>query len=310
MHIFCLAATFAAGQTAVKAQTAAFLNINPDPVSMSLGGNSASVGATPFSIWNNVAAPALGDENFQAGASYSLWQPSYSSDDIAAVAGYGRVARFMTVSAGVRYASHARYDVTDGLTGAVTGSFAPSDIQAGVGFGFRVCPVFSLGAGVNYVYSHIGGPQKGNAVAADFGAFLDLDYLRVGVTASNIGSRLDYGGESSYYLPSNVKIGAGTTRHFGQKDLHALSVDIEGGMTLHSPSFFAGAGLQYSYKGLVRAAAGYHYGNPDKAMTGQYVSVGAGVKLYGISLDVAYLAGVSHDSPLKNTFSVGVGYSF
>lgn len=102
----------------------------------------------------------------------------------------------------------------------------------------------------------------------------------------------------------------GTEQYFGADDRHALAVNLQGGTLLESPAFFAGVGAQYCYNGLVRVSAGYHYGEPDKSVIGQYVSVGAGVKVLGISIDAAYLIGTSADSPIGNSFSVGIGYAF
>lgn len=296
--------------SAAQAQTAGFLDVNPDPVSMGMAGTGTVLEATPYAMWNNIASSALGEEKFQVGASYSLWQPSFTSNHVAGVAGYGRVARFMTVSAGVRYFSHQPYDVTDPTSGIVTGQFRPMDLQAGVGLGFKVLPILTLGVNVNYVLSDIGGPKKGGAVAADFGALLDLKFIRVGLTAANIGSKLNYGGTSSYALPANAKLGVGTIQRFGAEDKHAVSVFWEGGMVFEQTAFFTGIGAQYSFNDFVRVSAGYHYGNTEKLVIGSYASIGAGVKILGISINAAYLIGLSQDSPLSNTFSLGVGYAF
>lgn len=322
--IISTAAAVLLSSAAAQAQTASFLDVNPDPVAMSMAGTGTVMEATPFAMWNNIAATALDDRALQVGAAYSLWQPSYTSNHVAAVAGYGRVARFMTVSASVKYFSHKPYDVTDGVTGAVTGSFTPMDLQAGVGLGFRILPILSLGANVNYVYSDIGGPQKGGAVSADFGALLDLKFLRVGVTAANIGSRLDYGGTTAYSLPANVKLGVGTIQRFGPEDRHAVAVNLEGGMTFEQSAFFAGVGAQYIFNDFVRVGLGYHYGDKDKLTAGSYASFGAGIKFLGISVNAAYILGFKQASdisspveslynlsaPISNTFSVGIGYEF
>lgn len=322
--IISAAAAVALFSTAAQAQTASFLDVNPDPVAMSVAGTGTVMEATPFAMWNNIAATALDDRTLQVGAAYSLWQPSYTSNHVAAVAGYGRVAKFMTVSASVKYFSHKPYDVTDGVTGAVTGSFTPMDLQAGIGLGFKILPILSLGANVNYVHSDIGGPKKGGAVSADFGALLDLKFLRVGVTAANIGSRLDYGGTTAYSLPANVKLGVGTIQRFGPEDRHAVAVNLEGGMTFEQSAFFAGVGAQYVFNDFVRVAFGYHYGDKDKLTAGSYASFGAGIKFMGISVNAAYILGFKQASdisspveslydfsaPMSNTFSVGIVYEF
>ena len=126
--IISAAAAVLLSSAAAQAQTASFLDVNPDPVAMSMAGTGTVMEATPFAMWNNIAATALDDRTLQVGAAYSLWQPSYTSNHVAAVAGYGRVARFMTVSASVKYFSPKPYDATDGVTGAVTGSFTPMDL--------------------------------------------------------------------------------------------------------------------------------------------------------------------------------------
>lgn len=322
--IISAAAAVALFSTAAQAQTASFLDVNPDPVAMSVAGTGTVMEATPFAMWNNIAATALDDRTLQVGAAYSLWQPSYTSNHVAAVAGYGRVAKFMTVPASVKYFSHKPYDVTDGVTGAVTGSFTPMDLQAGIGLGFKILPILSLGANVNYVHSDIGGPKKGGAVSADFGALLDLKFLRVGVTAANIGSRLDYGGTTAYSLPANVKLGVGTIQRFGPEDRHAVAVNLEGGMTFEQSAFFAGVGAQYVFNDFVRVAFGYHYGDKDKLTAGSYASFGAGIKFMGISVNAAYILGFKQASdisspveslydfsaPMSNSFSVGIGYEF
>ena len=293
-----------------RAQTSVgFLDFNPDPVSLSMAGIGVTLEATPYAMWNNAAAAALDEGKFRIGAAYSLWQPSTTANDIVAVAGYGRIADFITISAGLKYFGHSPYEITDGSTGMVTGRFTPVELQAGIGLGFRILPILSLGANIHYVHSDIGGLKKGSAVSADFGALVDLRFMRIGVTVSNIGSRISYGGLSSYGLPANVKLGLGTVRHFGDEHRHAFSANLEGGMTLVSSSFFAGIGVLYAWNNLVRVAAGYHYGDTGKQFVGSYASLGAGVSFIGISLDAAYLI-ATDGSPVGNTFSLGLGYAF
>ena len=74
-----------------------------------------------------------------------------------------------------------------------------------------------------------------------------------------------------------------------------------------SGAFSAAAGASYTYNGMVSVRAGYRYGGDS--VIPSFASVGAGVKLFGVHLDAAYLI-ASGDSPLKNTFCIGIGYSF
>lgn len=266
-------------------------------------------------MWNNAAGAVLGDGKFQVGASYTMWNVSAESANalgpynIAAVAGYGRVAKFMTVSAGDRYFGGNPYDIVDDATGVISGTFTPVNLQAGIGLGFRILPMFSLGANVSYVHSVLSKDGKAGAVSADFGALLDLKFMRVGVTASNIGSGLDYG-TGPNELPANLKIGVGTEQRFGNDDKHTLSVNLEGGMLFSQTSFFAGVGAQYAWNDMLRVSAGYHYGDQATQFYGSYASVGIGVKVIGILFNAAYLIGTDKDSPLTNTFSLGLGFAF
>lgn len=306
--IVMLAILLACPVFSVNAQTAGFLDVNPDPVSMGMAGTGTVLEATPYAMWNNASGAALSEEKMQVGAAYSLWQPSSTSNNVFAVAGYGKVTKFMTVSAGFRYFGYGAYNLT-GPDGIVTGTFKPVEMQAGIGLGFRILPILSVGANVSYVHSDIGGPEKGQAVSADFGALLDLRFIRVGFTAANIGSKISYG-YSSYDLPANVRLGVGTVQKFGNEDRHALSVNLEGGLTVGTTSLFAGLGAQYEYNSLFRVSAGYHYGDAVAQFVGSYASVGLGVKVLGIALNAAYLIGTGENSPIGNTFSVGISYGF
>ena len=67
-------------------------------------------------------------------------------------------------------------------------------------------------------------------------------------------------------------------------------------------------GAEYEYDSMIAVRAGYHYGSRENGLP-SYASVGVGVKFFGVNVDAAYLIG-SPTSPLRNTFTVGVGYSF
>ena len=292
------------------AQAVQFLDYNPDARTAGMAGAGVSLEATAFSMWNNAAAPALSAATMDAAVSYGLWQPSGAGNHVIAAAGYGRVARFMSVSAGIKYFSHSPYDITD-AGGLVSGSFTPKEMTAGIGLAFRILPILSVGADVHYVHSDIGGPKKGGAVSADFGAMLDLKYLRLGATVSNIGSKVNYGGASAYGLPANFKLGAGTVQTFGADRRHALTVSLQGGMLFKGTALFGEAGVEYAWNDMVRVSAGYHYGSSSTSgVIPSYASVGAGLRILGIHVDAAYIIGTDARSPLTNSFSIGLGYSF
>lgn len=293
-----------------SAQAVQFLGYNPDARTAGMGGAGVSLDATAFSMWNNSAAPALSSGTMDAAVSYGLWQPSGSANSVVSAAGYGRVAGFMTVSAGIKYFSHSSYDITDS-GGLVTGSYTPKEMSAGVGVAFRILPVLSLGANVHYVHSDLGQSSRAGAVSADFGAMLDLRFMRIGATVSHIGSRIGYGGVSSYGQPADFRLGVGTTRTFGAEGRHAVTASLQGGLLLEGASLFGEAGVEYAWNGMVRVSAGYHHGGADiPGVIPSYASVGAGFRILGIHVDAAYIIGTDARSPLTNSFSIGLGYSF
>lgn len=294
----------------VNAQALQFLTINPDARVMSMANTGTVAAATAFSMFNNTAATALAsnERTMDVGVSYGMWQPGYSANHMISAAGYGKITRFMTIAAGVRYFTHGSYDITDEF-GAATGTFAPKDIMAGIGLGFKILPILSLSANVNYIMSQIAPSAAGNAVSADFGAIVDLKFLRVGVTASNIGSKIKYA-ETPYSLPANAKLGVGTTRYFGRNDKSHVSVNVQAGMLFVDSDFFAEAGVEYCYNDLFRISAGYHYGKETSAAIPSYVTAGLGIKLFGVYVNAAYLTGLKGSSPLNNTFQIGLGYTF
>lgn len=309
MRIIAAAAALSVSCIIAGAQTAGFLNVNPDPVSLGMGGIGTTLESTPYAMWNNAAASALDDDDFQIGAVYSLWQPSATANNVAAVAGYGKVTEYMTVSAGIRYFGYSPYDITDGSTGMVTGRFTPVELLAEVGLGFRILPVLSVGANIGYVHSDLGGPEKGRAVSVDFGALLDFGFIRAALTVSDIGSRISYG-TGDYALPSNLRIGVGTVQSIGDGDRHSIYAGIDGGMGFDGTSFFAGIGAQYEWNGLLRVSAGYHYGDAERQFFGSFASLGAGISIIGISVNASYLFAVDGVSSIGNTFAVGVSYAF
>lgn len=284
-----------------------FLDVNMDPHLMGMANTGAAMYATAFSIWNNMASTAFSENKMDVGVSYGLWQPNGIKGNVISAAGYGRVHERITIAAGIKYFGEQPISkTTDGLNYE---SFTPMHLSAGVGIGVKILPILSASANVHYIMSDLGGPKKANAVSADFGAMVHLKFMNIGVTASNIGSQLNYGGIDSYGLPTNLKVGVGTTQKFGSEDKHSVTANLQGGMTFASTAFFGEVGAEYMYNDLFRVSAGYRYGDNKKDIP-QYVSVGLGFKFVGISINAAYLIGLEADSPIGNTFSVGVGYSF
>ncbi len=308
--ISLFSATVANAQTEGATQTAvSMLNVSPDAHTMGLAGAGVTMYSTSYSIWNNIAATALSEDRLSVGVNYGMWGPGAANTNLIAAAGYGRLSKMFTISAGVRSYVYSPYNITDNA-GNISGQFTPYDVQASVGLGIRVLKFFSLGVNVNYVTSHIGGPQSANAFSADVAALFDFKFLKVGATASNLGSGINYGGPVSYQLPANVKVGLGTTQRFGTEDKHAVTASLQGGALVYTGDIFGELGVEYMFKNFFRVSAGYHYGANDSLYSiPSYASVGLGINIKGLAINAAYLIGTSANSGLGNTFNLGVSFS-
>lgn len=296
----------AAASSAVFAQNYAgqFLNINSDARSLSLANTTAVMDASSFAIWNNVAASALSDDSFAASASYGMWQPSAADAQLISVAGFGKLSDKLTINAGAKYFMHQAYDVSN-QEGIYNGTFTPSEYAAGLGLAYRFLPDLSVGMTLNYIGSDLGGPKSASAFAANLGLMYVKGSFRAGLTASNIGTKLNYGSNNSYSLPMRADVGAGYT--LGSADASRFSISAQAGMLFADSSLTAAAAIEYKLKDIFRIGAGYNFCSAESAA--DFVSVGAGLSFFGVSVDVAYLLGVNQDA-LSNTLMLNLGYAF
>ena len=128
--------------------------------------------------------------------------------------------------------------------------------------------------------------------------------LTLALGVSSLGSRVESASGAMYSLPASLTFGAGYLAEFAET--HRVEV------LLDADWYFAGAlsaavGAEYNWNRMVSVRAGYRYGG--ESVIPSYASVGAGVEFIGISLDLAYLIATG-DSPMKNTLTFGLGYSF
>lgn len=299
---------FSFGKINAQNVPATFLDINPDPYMTGMANAGSAMYATPYAIWNNNASTVFSENKMDIGVSYGIWQPDYAGNNVISAAGYDNINKFMSVSAGIKYFAHKSYDIVD-ENGIHLGKESPNEMIAGVGLALRFAKVVSLSANLNYVLSNMGKTYKSNGVSANIGAMVNLDFMRIGLTVSNLGTNIKYDDAKSYTMPANLKLGTSTTQKFGEQGKHELSASLQAGMVLSYNTFFAELGAEYIYDDMVRIAAGYHYGDSKKYIP-EYISLGLGFKYWRISLNASYLLGLPSDSPIGNTFSVGLGYSF
>lgn len=290
---------------AVSAQGVSFLDYNPDAHALGVAGASAVDDATAFSVWNNAATTAFSEDKFSAGASFALWQPSFSNVRQAAVAGYGVISERLSINAGFRYDVYQPYDTAD-ENGIYTGTFTPSGMQGTIGASFLAIPSLAVSVSASFVHSDIGGPKAANTFCFDIGLLYKYRTFRAALTAANLGASFNYGGASSYSLPSRVDLGLGYGIGYGH-GRHTLDINAQGSYLLMTGGMRAAAGLRYCFNGLVHVSAGYNCGLSESLPN--FASLGAGVSFWGVGLDFAYLM-ASAGTPMAGTMVVNLSYAF
>lgn len=295
---------FLTGSVIAFAQESAaqFLNASPDAKTLSVGGASVASEANAFAFWNNAASAGLSDKTMAASAAFGLWQPDAMKTQTYAVAGYGRIGKRWSITAGGKMARYQSYDIADD-NGLFTGSFTPMEMAFGVGAGFNILSGLSVSATFNYIRSDIGAPEVANAFAADLGVYFKHKGLRAALSAANLGTSVNYGGKD-YSLPAHIDLGAGYTLGEGT---HRMSVDAQAGYLITDSVVSAKGGLSYLFKDTFRLSGGYCW-NSDSDFP-SYATLGAGLCLFGVSLDAAYVL-APQGNPMGNTLMFNLGYSF
>lgn len=304
MRIYCTVALLVLSCLTAFAQGPEFLEYKADARSLAVAGASATKDAGAFAVWDNLGASAFSDRKLAAGAAYGLYQPSMMSASQLGFAGYGRIGERLSVAAGYRMHNGQAFDLFD-EEGVLSGSFTPKAMQASVGAAYRILPILSVSLSASYISSDIGGSKAGTAFSADLGVMLRTGRLSAALVASNLGSRLDYGGTSTYSLPAHIDVGAGY--RLGSEDSHHVEGNLQAGLALGGGGANAAVGVEYGWRGFFHLSGGYRLGMGEALPS--YATLGAGVSFFGVGLDFAcVLAG--KDSPLAGSMLFNLTYAF
>ncbi len=127
--------------------------------------------------------------------------------------GYMRIGDYQAISGSLRYFSLG--DVTAG-----TMQVKPYELGVDVAYSRMLSEKFSAAVALRYMYSDLSGhyddnTTPGSAFAADIACFYN-NYvmmgsrecqLSLGMNISNIGSKINYGDDYSYFIPTNLRLG-------------------------------------------------------------------------------------------------------
>lgn len=278
-----------------------FVNYLSDARSAAMG-YSGYADESPFAVQRNAAVMMLRQApSTQLAASLLLWQPQMADNKLINIAGYTRSGK-IGFGAGMRYNSFPSVKITD-FQGNITGDLTPREMVAEVGAGFNLHESLSLGANLRYIYSDLGGLKKASAFAADISAlFQPSDNLNLSAGIGSVGTAVDYG-EGKSDLPTRIQ--TGVAYKLLKTDLHQLNAVADLGYQLAgiNAGVIAGAGAEYTYRELVSLRTGYRY-ETEKAGP-SFASVGAGLHLFGFTLDLAYML-TPQGAPMQQTMLVSL----
>lgn len=277
---------FAAFSETLGAQVVNSIVRGGDAVSAGFSGAGVALPANAYAMENNPAAMSLYDGTMSAAAGYSLFQPSSVKMQLISLAGFYKIMPELAVGIQAGRLGYTPYK-TVSADGYSSGEFTPSEIAVAAGASYQVMEGLSVGASAKIFSLSLAEGSKTSGFCLDLAAMYQLGDLTAGLNVKNLASDfMDITAGASYGIAS-----------------FTASVQAE---YLAGAGFMAGLGAQYSFKDMVFARAGFHYGDATKAIP-SYASLGVGAKFAGITLDAAYIIG---NANVSGTLQATIGYSF
>ena len=230
---------------------------------------------------------------------YMLYQPS-GTNYVNAVFAYN-VKGKIGVSASLSYGADPAYDIYND-SGKATGKYAPGQMKLGVGVAWRFVDFLSAGLNLRYAMQTLAPQVANNAFAADFVLMGKFGDFAVSAGALNFGTPVKSFSGQLFFPAASVKLAGMYDAVYASA--HGLQINIDADYYLNN-SFTAALGAQYGWKDMLFVRAGYRYA-AESCPLPSFASVGLGCKFKGVRIDLTYLAW----GTVKNTFNLGVGYSF
>ncbi len=217
------------------------LQIAPD----ARGGGMGDIGAASMpdvysQYWNAAKYPFV---NSSAGfaVSYTPWLSKLVNDiNLVYASGFWKFGNenLNAISASLRYFSLGEVTIND-LNGEFWQSVSPNELAFDVAYSRKLSETFSGAVTLRYIRADYStGDDEttpGNAFAADVAgyneSYLNLGrseaLLGLGFNISNIGTKISYdGGNTSMFLPTNMRLGTSLGLPIDNKNTVSLSLDI------------------------------------------------------------------------------------
>lgn len=253
------------------------------------GAGLVSTNDIAWAASDNIAAIPFSDKKFDAAVSYLLWNADCNS--YIALGASGKIKEKFAVSIGA----------TAGFDPELKSTY---NMQINGGFAWKFIPIMSAGINLRYANQCLLGNYKMSSVMADIYLMSKISDFSLSAGISNLGTKAGLDKGDKYKVPGAFRLGFGYTPLFAEK--HLLEVYLDGKYSIAGLGFSASGGLGYSFNDIISLRTGYCYGGKIIA---NHASAGIGFKIAGIHLDAAYII-TKKESPIANSFSIGLGYSF
>lgn len=296
-----------------------YSELNKSPQGLAMGGLSTAADANAFSVFDNASSVSFSDKTFEAGVLYSPWAKEGTSDMdrdnlLINVGGYYRANDKNSVLVGFSYYAPGgnKMYITD-ENGNITGDEIRSRyLSIDLGYAYRINELWSVSATGRYVNWRIVSSDLVEAVSFDVALMRRFELNNWGkidasLKLSNWGTMISGDNRDNYELPGSVSVGGLWSASFAEK--HSVKVGVEAGYRLmDTKALHASAGAEYGYGDFVFVRGGYNFSEYDTKNL-SYASAGIGGKYKMVRIDASYLI-ASSNSPLKNTFMIGLSYGF
>ena len=269
-----------------------FLRLQRDPSALT-GGAAQVYASKAYSVFSNPTLSVGGGGDLAL--SYSRWGAS-GSNGFDACGAFGLSERF-SLGLGFSYGLNPAYDLFDGA-----GMFTPTDMIAGIGAGFKITDVFSVGANARYALSKLTETYSYGAFSGDLFVAIDLSGFTATAGVSTAGPAVQSVSTGSYNLPSSASLGLGYESVLGDalSARSQLTVDY-----YFSGALAAGFGTEAVIKDMVSLRLAYNYGG--ESVIPSYTSAGIGFDFSGFRVNAAlFLSG----GDVGNSIVFSLGYSF
>ncbi|MBR4783274.1 MAG: type IX secretion system outer membrane channel protein PorV [Bacteroidaceae bacterium] len=203
------------------------------------GGGMGDIGAATepdinSQAWNAAKYPFAISKGGIA-LNYTPWLRQLVDDiDLAYMAGYYRLGDYQAVSASLRYFSVGEV----GISGDANMSIKPYELAVDAAYSRMLSEKFSAAVTFRYIYSDLtgnydDGSKPGSAFAADLAGYYTTYVnagsreclLSFGGGVYNLGSKINYGDDYSYFIPTTLRLGFNYTIPINEYNKFSIAAD-------------------------------------------------------------------------------------